>query len=93
MTSPPSLFVEAPDKRNTVDGVRLLEELGAITDEQQTVYKLTPLGRQLSQRWSQDRARRVWFWKRKTLFGCVREAHDHYFRTLYSPGSARAPSG
>lgn len=30
--------------------MRLLEELGAITaDEQQTAYKLTPLGRQLSQ--------------------------------------------
>ena len=43
-------FVEAPDKRNIQDGVRLLEELGAITtDEQATAYKLTPLGRQLSQ--------------------------------------------
>ncbi len=43
-------FVEAPDKRNIRDGVRLLEELGAITtDEQQSAYKLTPLGRQLSQ--------------------------------------------
>ena len=41
-------FVEAPDKRNIQDGVRLLEELGAITtDEQQTAYKLTPMGRQL----------------------------------------------
>ncbi|WP_139104758.1 hypothetical protein, partial [Salmonella enterica] len=39
-------FVEAPDKRNIQDGVRLLEELGAITAvEQQTAYKLTPLGR------------------------------------------------
>lgn len=43
-------FVEAPDKRNIQDGVRLLEELGAITtDEQHTAYKLTPMGRQLSQ--------------------------------------------
>lgn len=42
-------FVEAPDKRNIEDGVRLLEELGAITtDEQQSAYKLTPLGRQLA---------------------------------------------
>lgn len=42
-------FVEAPDKRNIQDGVRLLEELGAITtDEQATAYKLTPLGRQLA---------------------------------------------
>jgi ATP-dependent helicase HrpA len=41
---------EAPDKRNIQDGVRLLEELGAITtDEQATAYKLTPQGRQLSQ--------------------------------------------
>lgn len=43
-------FVEAPDKRNIRDGVRLLEELGAITtDEQASAYKLTALGRQLSQ--------------------------------------------
>ncbi len=43
-------FVEAPDKRNIQDGVRLLEELGAITtDEQASAYKLTALGRQLSQ--------------------------------------------
>lgn len=42
-------FVEAPDKRNIQDGVRLLEELGAITtDEQASAYKLTPLGRQLA---------------------------------------------
>lgn len=41
-------FVEAPDKRNIQDGVRLLEELGAITyrDEQ---YRLTPSGRTLAQ--------------------------------------------
>lgn len=26
-------FVEAPDKRNIQDGVRLLEELGAINDQ------------------------------------------------------------
>ncbi|MCS5931125.1 hypothetical protein LNQ03_00415 [Klebsiella pneumoniae subsp. pneumoniae] len=32
-------FVEAPDKRNIQDGVRLLEELGAITtDAQATAY-------------------------------------------------------
>ncbi len=38
-------FVEAPDKRNIQDGVRLLEELGAITtDAQATAYKLTPPG-------------------------------------------------
>lgn len=44
-------FVEAPDKRNIQDGVRLLEELGAITtDAQATAYKLTPLGRQLDRK-------------------------------------------
>ncbi|MCS6067552.1 hypothetical protein LNO81_12450 [Klebsiella variicola subsp. variicola] len=38
-------FVEAPDKRNIQDGVRLLEELGAITtDEQATAYKLSADG-------------------------------------------------
>jgi ATP-dependent helicase HrpA len=65
-------FVEAPDKRNIQDGVRLLEELGAITtDEQATAYKLTPQGRQLSQlpvdpRWH------VWCWKRKNMAVCVK---------------------
>ncbi|MCP6542147.1 hypothetical protein NL485_29345, partial [Klebsiella pneumoniae] len=36
-------FVQAPDKRNIQDAVRLLEELGAITtDAQATPHKLTP---------------------------------------------------
>lgn len=41
-------FVEAPDKRNIQDGVRLLEELGAITLDDQH-YRLTPSGRSLAQ--------------------------------------------
>jgi ATP-dependent helicase HrpA len=42
-------FVEAPDKRNIQDGVRLLEELGAIaTSKQGEKKKLTKMGRQLS---------------------------------------------
>ena len=42
-------FVEAPDKRNIQDGVRLLEELGALTLNEETGhYKLTSSGRQLA---------------------------------------------
>jgi ATP-dependent helicase HrpA len=37
-------FIDPPDKRNINDGVKLLEELGALQDR-----KLTPLGRQLAQ--------------------------------------------
>ena len=66
-------FVEAPDKRNIQDGVRLLEELGAITtDEQQSAYKLTPLGRQLSQLPVDPRLARMVLEAQK--HGCVREA-------------------
>jgi ATP-dependent helicase HrpA len=43
-------FVEAPDKRNILDGVRLLEELGAIeTSTSGEKKRLTAIGRQLSQ--------------------------------------------
>ncbi|EPA9110134.1 ATP-dependent RNA helicase HrpA [Serratia liquefaciens] len=42
-------FVEAPDKRNILDGVRLLEELGAIKTADNGHYQLTPQGRQLAQ--------------------------------------------
>ena len=42
-------FVEAPDKRNIQDGVRLLEELGAIATADNGHYRLTPQGRQLAQ--------------------------------------------
>ena len=46
-------FVEAPDKRNIQDGVRLLEELGALAtsknkSEEDSKKRLTPLGRQIS---------------------------------------------
>ncbi len=42
-------FVEAPDKRNIQDGVRLLEELGAINSEVKDPKKrLTSIGRQLA---------------------------------------------
>ena len=65
-------FVEAPDKRNIQDGVRLLEELGAITsDEQQAVYKLTPSGRLLSQLPVDPRLAKMVLEAQK--FGCVRE--------------------
>ncbi|MET0424218.1 MAG: ATP-dependent RNA helicase HrpA, partial [Actinoplanes sp.] len=37
-------FIDPPDRRNITDGVKLLEELGALTDR-----KLTPMGRQLAQ--------------------------------------------
>lgn len=42
-------FVEAPDRRNIHDGVRLLEELGAIKTANIGHYQLTPQGRQLAQ--------------------------------------------
>ncbi|SQC93351.1 ATP-dependent RNA helicase HrpA [Cedecea neteri] len=65
-------FVEAPDKRNIQDGVRLLEELGAITsDEDHSVYKLTPSGRQLSQLPVDPRLAKMVLEAQK--FGCVRE--------------------
>lgn len=83
-------FVEAPDKRNIQDGVRLLEELGAITaDEQQTAYAdaarptiISAAGRPAPGAYGSGSAK-TWL--------CAR-SDDHYFRTLYS-GSARAPSG
>ena len=37
-------FIDPPDRRNIADGVKLLEELGALDDG-----RLTPLGRQLAQ--------------------------------------------
>ncbi|MDN3610288.1 ATP-dependent RNA helicase HrpA [Vibrio ostreicida] len=42
-------FVEAPDKRNIQDGVRLLEELGALSDKSKdTKKRLTAMGKQLA---------------------------------------------
>jgi ATP-dependent helicase HrpA len=37
-------FIDPPDRRNITDGIKLLEELGALDDR-----KLTPMGRQLAQ--------------------------------------------
>jgi ATP-dependent helicase HrpA len=43
-------FVDAPDRRSVKDGVRLLEELGALDpDAKPGRRRLTPLGRQLAQ--------------------------------------------
>ncbi|MEC5341436.1 ATP-dependent RNA helicase HrpA [Brenneria populi] len=64
-------FVEAPDKRNIQDGVRLLEELSAITSAENGRYRLTPLGRQLSQLPIDPRLARMVLEARRT--GCVRE--------------------
>lgn len=41
-------FVEAPDKRNILDGVRMLEELGAISQQGNGQNRLTSTGRQLA---------------------------------------------
>ena len=65
-------FVEAPDKRNIQDGVRLLEELGALTLNEETGhYKLTGSGRQLAQLPVDPRLARMVLEAQK--FGCVRE--------------------
>lgn len=65
-------FVEAPDKRNIQDGVRLLEELGAITgDTQRDGYRLTDTGRQLARLPVDPRLARMVLAARQ--FGCVRE--------------------
>ncbi|WP_114195164.1 ATP-dependent RNA helicase HrpA [Edaphovirga cremea] len=64
-------FVEAPDKRNIQDGVRLLEELGAIETHEAGHYKLTPQGRQLAQLPIDPRLARMVLEAQKN--GCVRE--------------------
>lgn len=66
-------FVQPPDKRNIQDGVRLLEELGAI-DQKATVqgnYCLTSIGRQLAQLPVDPRLARMVLEARN--HGCVRE--------------------
>ncbi|WP_034914967.1 ATP-dependent RNA helicase HrpA [Erwinia sp. 9145] len=63
-------FVEAPDKRNIQDGVRLLEELGAITQDNQH-YKLTPSGRALAQLPVDPRLAKMVLEAQK--YGCTRE--------------------
>lgn len=65
-------FVEPPDKRNVQDGVRLLEELGAINSgKQQNSWTLTAQGRQLSQLPVDPRLARMVLEAAKQ--GCVRE--------------------
>ncbi|MEE3650451.1 MULTISPECIES: ATP-dependent RNA helicase HrpA [unclassified Brenneria] len=64
-------FVEAPDKRNIQDGVRLLEELGAIQLAENGHYQLTPQGRQLAQLPIDPRLARMILEASKS--GCVRE--------------------
>ncbi len=66
-------FVEAPDKRNIQDGVKLLAELGAIAEPQESDkgYQLTPIGRQLAQLPVDPRLARMVIEARKQ--GAVRE--------------------
>lgn len=66
-------FVEAPDKRNIQDGVRLLEELGAIDPESlsEGSYRLTSMGRQLAQLPIDPRLARMVL--EAKVHGCVRE--------------------
>lgn len=64
-------FVEAPDKRNIQDGVRLLEELGAIQTAPNGHQQLTALGRQLAQLPVDPRLARMVLQAQK--HGCVRE--------------------
>ncbi|EKT57537.1 ATP-dependent RNA helicase HrpA [Providencia sneebia] len=67
-------FVEAPDKRNIQDGVKLLEELGAIKPhkENERGYLLTDIGRQLAQLPVDPRLARMVIEAKKQ--GAVREA-------------------
>ncbi|PLV60966.1 ATP-dependent RNA helicase HrpA [Erwinia sp. B116] len=64
-------FVEAPDKRNIQDGVRLLEELGALTVNDVGHYKLTASGRSLAQLPVDPRLAKMVLEAQR--FGCVRE--------------------
>jgi ATP-dependent helicase HrpA len=65
-------FVEAPDKRNIQDGVRLLEELGAISQAATGHhYRLTDIGKQLAQLPLDPRLGRMILAARNN--GCVRE--------------------
>lgn len=69
-------FVEAPDKRNILDGVRLLEELGAIVPDskkkdQDAKKRLTDMGRKLARLPIDPRLARMVL--ESTRFGCVKE--------------------
>lgn len=67
-------FVEKPDNRNIQDGVRLLEELGAVTVGKATTQtqQLTSTGRQLAQLPVDPRLAKMVLSAQQ--FGCVREA-------------------
>ncbi|MCI4179834.1 ATP-dependent RNA helicase HrpA, partial [Dickeya dianthicola] len=65
-------FVDAPDKRNIQDGVRLLEELSALQSSDDGHYRLTPQGRHLAQLPIDPRLARMVLEARQT--SCVREA-------------------
>ncbi|QXO18789.1 ATP-dependent RNA helicase HrpA [Vibrio ostreae] len=65
-------FVEAPDKRNIQDGVRLLEELGAINDKAKDPKKrLTEIGRKLARLPIDPRLARMVI--EAPRFGCLKE--------------------
>lgn len=64
-------FVDAPDKRNIQDGVRLLEELGAISGRNETQWKLTVSGRQLAKLPVDPRLARMVL--AGSQYSCVRE--------------------
>ncbi|EUD09498.1 ATP-dependent RNA helicase HrpA [Providencia alcalifaciens] len=66
-------FVEAPDKRNIQDGVKLLEELDGIQPHKEVDkgYRLTDIGRQLAQLPVDPRLARMVIEARK--YGAVRE--------------------
>ncbi|WP_193016580.1 MULTISPECIES: ATP-dependent RNA helicase HrpA [Gammaproteobacteria] len=66
-------FVQPPDKRNIQDGVRLLEELGALQEgtDNKGAYRLTPMGKQLAQLPIDPRLARMVLEARK--YGAVKE--------------------
>ncbi|HAU8284165.1 TPA: ATP-dependent RNA helicase HrpA [Vibrio vulnificus] len=65
-------FVEAPDKRNILDGVRLLEELGAInTNAKDPKKRLTAVGKQLARLPIDPRLARMVL--EAPRFGCLKE--------------------
>ncbi|MFJ1927887.1 MULTISPECIES: ATP-dependent RNA helicase HrpA [unclassified Streptomyces] len=70
-------FIDPPDHRNIRDGVQLLQELGALDQEEKTPgegkkgQRLTPLGRKLSQLPVDPRLARMVI--EADRYGCVRE--------------------
>lgn len=64
-------FVQAPDNRHIQDGVRLLNELGALKENQRGHYQLTTIGKQLAQLPLDPRLGRMMIEARQQ--GCVHE--------------------